>query len=84
MMKQVGIIGICLALTGYSGLIIRDDDTGAQKAGKVAVRSAYCILTLPALCASEWSVMKDIKDAEALFARYEPQVPQIESEESQP
>ena len=83
-MTRLILLSVCFALAGCSALIIRDDDTGAQKAGKVAVRSAYCILTLPTVCASEWSVMKDIKDDEALFVRYEPQAPLTETGEVQP
>ena len=82
-MRRLAIIGLCCILTGCSGLLIRDDDTGLQKAGKVTVRSLYCILTLPAACASEWAVMKDIKDDEQLFARYEPRRPLVQTEEAQ-
>lgn len=83
-MKHLAIMSLCFVLTGCSGLIIRDDDTGVQKAGKVAVRSIYCVLTLPAACASEWAVMRDIKDDEKLFARYKPPLPQIQAEQRQP
>jgi len=83
-MRRLAIISLCFILTGCSGLLIRDNDTGVQKAGKVTVRSLHCILTLPAACASEWAVMKDIKDDEQLFAQYEPGRPLVQTEEPQP
>ncbi len=69
-MRSFLAIGLMLALTGCSSLVIRADDSGLQKVGKVTVRSVNCLLTILVGCASEWAAMKDVKQNEELLARY--------------
>lgn len=48
-------------LVGCSSLIIHSDDNVAMVAGKVAVRSVNCALTIFVFCASEWLWMEEAK-----------------------
>ena len=49
-MKPVGILLLCLTISGCSSLILRDDDTTGQTVAKVAART---ILVIPTLIWSE-------------------------------
>jgi len=48
-------------LAGCSSLIIHSDDNVAVAAGKVAVRTVNCALTIFSFCASEWIWMEEAK-----------------------
>jgi hypothetical protein len=52
---------LSVLLSGCANLIIRNDDNVAVVAGKVAVRTVNCVLTVFVLCASEWAWMYHAK-----------------------
>lgn len=57
---SITVIVLCtLLLTGCSSLLIHDDDNIAVVAGKVAVRTVNCALTIFGFCMSEWWFMQD-------------------------
>jgi hypothetical protein len=45
-MKTLGIVVLCLSLSGCSSLILRDDDTTGQTVAKVTARSLLAPVTL--------------------------------------
>ena len=71
-MRSLLIATLCLACTSCSALLIRDDDTRWDVAGKVTVRAFNCAMTVMVFCASEWAVMKEVEEEERLFARFDP------------
>ena len=61
-MRSITVVILCvLLLTGCSSLLIHDDDNIAVVAGKVAVRTVNCALTIFSLCASEWIWMEEAR-----------------------
>ena len=65
-MRSITVMILCVVLlTGCSSLLIHEDDNIAVVAGKVAVRTVNCALTIFSLCASEWIWMKEAR-AESL------------------
>lgn len=66
------ILGCCGALAGCSGLIVREGDSAALAAGKVAVRA---LIAVPTAGISE-GVLVDLKDAERDRAWRWQQLPQ--------
>lgn len=61
MIMGVLVVALCVTLTGCAGLIVREDDSAGEIAGKVATRVILCPLTV--LCLSEIE-LAGIKDAE--------------------
>jgi len=60
--RSITVIVLCvLLLTGCSSLLIHDDDNIAVVAGKVAVRTVNCALTIFSMCASEWIWMEEAR-----------------------
>lgn len=66
------VSGLCLALAGCSGLIVRDDDSVPLAAAKVVVR---VLAAVPTLGISE-GILVDLKDAERDRAWRWQQLPQ--------
>jgi len=63
-MRSITVIVLCtLLLTGCSSLLIHDDDNIGVVAGKVAVRTVNCALTIFSFCMSEWWFMQDAYNA---------------------
>ena len=61
-MRSITVMILCVVLlTGCSSLLIHEDDNIAVVAGKVAVRTVNCALTIFSLCASEWIWMEEAR-----------------------
>jgi hypothetical protein len=69
------VLGLCGMAAGCSGLIVRDGDSGALVAGKVAAR---VLVAVPTVGISE-GILVDLKDAERNRAWRRQQLPQTEA-----
>lgn len=70
--RAVMVSGLCLALAGCSGLIVREEDSVPLAAGKVVVR---VLAAVPTAGISE-GILSDLKDAERDRAWRRQQLPQ--------
>jgi hypothetical protein len=74
-MRHLILLGLCLTLTACSSLIVREDDSAALVAGKVAARA---LVAVPTVGISE-GILVDLKDAERNRAWRRQQLPQTEA-----